>query len=161
MVLGFWRQNNRAPFRRIWRLQMEESMLPNPRASPPEITATADQKIVVLVVEDEPDIREIASSALSECGYRVVCAPNADVAIDLMRVISPDVLFSDIMMPGECDGFQLAKVAKKLHPLIKVIMTSGYDFMLRDASAKRFGAVLQKPYRAWQLIAEVEKAVSA
>ena len=133
-------------------------MLPNPRASPRE-TADADEGIVVLVVEDEPVIREIASSALSERGYRVVRAPNADVAIGLMRVISPDVLFSDIMMPGECDGFQLAKVAKKLHPRIKVIMTSGYDFMLHDASTKRFGAVLQKPYHARQLIAEVAKAV--
>src|SRR5882724_12199139 len=97
-------------------------MLPNSRASPRE-TADADEGIVVLVVEDEPVIREIASSALSERGYRVVCAPNADVAIGLMRVIIPDVLFSDIMMPGDCDGFQLAKVAKKLHPLMQSVFS--------------------------------------
>jgi CheY-like chemotaxis protein len=116
---------------------------------------------LVLVVDDEPDNRELAQVALVDQGYRVLTAPNADVALAIMRVIVPDVLFTDIIMPGEVNGLELAKTAKRLHPSIKVIITSGYDFMLRDASTRQFGKVLQKPYRVLQLVAEIEWALRA
>jgi CheY-like chemotaxis protein len=105
-----------------------------PFAGPP----TADPP-VVLVVDDEPEIRSLVTLALQQEGYRVVGAANAFAALDIMRAVIPNLLFSDIVMPGEIDGFQLAKIAKKLHPGMKVLMTSGHDFMLRHAYENEFG----------------------
>ncbi len=121
----------------------------------------AGKAVLVLVVDDESDNRELAQLALVEQGYRVLTAPNAEVALAIMRAVVPDVLFTDIIMPGDVNGLELAKAAKRLHPSIKVIITSGYDFMLRDASTRQFGKVLQKPYRVLQLVAEIEWVLRA
>jgi CheY-like chemotaxis protein len=116
-------------------------------------------KPVILVVDDEPEIRELATATLTEHGYRVLSAPTADVALTILQSIVPDVLVTDIIMPGTLDGYELVKTTKKLHPSVRVIMASGYGFMLRNAALKQLGRVLRKPYRAAQLIAVVEEAL--
>jgi CheY-like chemotaxis protein len=126
-------------------------------ARPDETT----DKAVILVVEDEPDVRALAHSVLLRNGFQALSAPNGDAALSLMRVIVPDVLFTDIVLPGQLDGFQLAKAAKTLHPSIKIVMTSGYDFLLSHASSEERRPVLPKPYLAGQLIVEIENALAA
>ena len=69
--------------------------------------------IKVLVVDDEPDARELVERVLTECGAEVVSASSADEALPLVRRERPDVLVSDIGMPGT-DGYQLLKRVRAL-----------------------------------------------
>src|SRR5690348_13293238 len=72
---------------------------------------------VVLVVDDEPDVLELASMILSLQGYTVVEAANGAEALETLREQPKiEVLFTDIVMPGGLDGFELAHQAKQLRP---------------------------------------------
>jgi CheY-like chemotaxis protein len=117
----------------------------------------------VLVVADEAEIRELVTVILEQEGYRVVGVANARAALDIMATVVPDLLFTDTVMPGAIDGFPLAKIAKARYPGIKVLMTTSYDFMVRNGYPyeREFVTVLHKPYRAQQLIREVANLLAA
>jgi DNA-binding NtrC family response regulator len=118
-------------------------------------------KQVILMVEDEPDIRAFAGAALRQHGFVVVSAADADAAMIILRVIVPDVLFADLVTPGELDGLQLAGAARALHPAMRVVITTGYDYLFPDVSSGRSGSILRKPYIAQDLVDEVENALAA
>ncbi len=123
--------------------------------------ADAKAAPVILVVDDEREIRSLACEALEEHGFRVVSARDAKSALAILHVMVPDVLFTDVIMPGGLDGLQLAKAAEALHPSIKIIVTTGFDFRLADRAAEKSRPMLRKPYHAEQLIAEIEHALAS
>ena len=69
----------------------------------------------VLVVDDEPDTRELIQQLLSECRAEVHTAASAAEALALLQTLRPDLLLSDIGMPV-CDGYQLIRDIRKLPP---------------------------------------------
>jgi len=73
------------------------------------------QGLKVLVVDDEPDTRELVATAISGCGCVVHGAGSAREALDLVREFHPDVIVSDIGMPGE-DGYELVRKLRRLPP---------------------------------------------
>jgi CheY-like chemotaxis protein len=112
---------------------------------------------VVLVVEDDVITRMMVSDHLRGCGFAVMNAGNAAEAIALLS--SPariDVLFTDIHMPGDMDGHELAAWAKQRHPQLSVILTSG-DAQRTEAAKQLCDnrPMMQKPY----LVHEVEKQI--
>jgi CheY-like chemotaxis protein len=116
---------------------------------------------LILVVEDDDDVREFAVDVLRDKGYRVIEAVNGGVALILLQQDLPiDLLFTDIVMPGEPDGVALAERAKELRPDLRVLYTTGF------AAAGRFdrhvvhGKVLGKPYRPAQLASAVENLLA-
>jgi CheY-like chemotaxis protein len=109
----------------------------------------------ILVVEDDPDVRDYASHVLEEFGYAVLTAPDGATALAMLRDedVRIDLLFTDIVMPG-LNGIEVARRAIERIPGLKVLFASGY--------AAGFGPVsrlLKKPYRARQLAAEVAAAL--
>ena len=103
---------------------------------------------VILVVEDEPAVLDMAVESLSELGYRTLTATHAAEA--LARLEGPervDILFSDVVMPGGMNGVQLSVEARRLRPGLRVLLASGY-------TASAFGEdglpadlpLLNKPY---------------
>jgi CheY-like chemotaxis protein len=114
------------------------------RATPP----------VVLVVDDDPDVLPIAVAVLTGMGYSVLEASNPADALDTIRA-HPEIvlLFTDIVMPGDMDGFELAHEAKQLRPELRVVYTSGY---MRTVPWGRhgvgYGPFVQKPWRQAQLV---------
>lgn len=108
----------------------------------------------ILVVEDDPDVRDYASRVLEEYGYAVLSAPDGATALAMLREGTPiDVLFTDIVMPG-LDGIEVARRALEQTPGLKVLFASGY--------AAGFGPVsrlLKKPYRSRQLANEIAAAL--
>lgn len=115
---------------------------------------------VILMVEDEEEIRVINAYFLEQKGYSVIQACDAKEALDILlsnRAI--DVLFTDIAMPGEMNGIQLAARAQTLHEDLKVIFTTGYagqdvvDFHLIEEEY----VVLNKPYQPEALIQNIQK----
>jgi CheY-like chemotaxis protein len=81
---------------------------------------------VVLVVEDEPTVRQISVEALNELGYRVLEADGAAAALRLLES-HPEIvlLFTDVVMP-DVNGAQLAEEARRRRPELKVLFTTGY-----------------------------------
>src|SRR5690242_19169518 len=81
----------------------------------------------ILVVDDDADVRDIATTILDELGYEAIGAASGAAALAVLATEGHriDALFSDIMMPG-MNGFELAQRAKAAHPDLKIILTSGY-----------------------------------
>jgi len=86
----------------------------------------ADQRMVILVVEDECLLNIIASDDLRSAGYDVVSAYDADEAIDILQHRSDiGTLLTDIEMPGSMDGLGLAAAVHDKWPPVHIIITSG------------------------------------
>lgn len=105
----------------------------------------------ILLVEDEMLVRELALEDLSEAGHEVTAAGSGDEALTILqRDKAFDVLFTDIRMPGELDGWQLADEARELIPTLKIIFATGLN---DDADWKRpEDRMLAKPYRKDELL---------
>lgn len=103
----------------------------------------------ILVVDDEAGLLDIAKESLQTLGYRVVTAGNGPQALELLAK-EPQIklLFSDVVMPGGINGYELAALATKGWPGIKVLLTSG--FTGRAAVDDRLDPLrinlLRKPY---------------
>lgn len=81
----------------------------------------------ILVVEDDDDVRATSAELLRELGYTVLEANNADNAIAIVNSgIQLDMLFTDVVMPGNLRSPELARLAKVRLPELKVLFTSGY-----------------------------------
>lgn len=63
--------------------------------------------LFVLVVEDDPDLRELTAELLTDAGHRVMTAPGGHEALEIMRALRPALVIMDLMMPG-LDGWSLA-----------------------------------------------------
>ena len=97
----------------------------------------------VLVVEDESLVRGCAVDALSECGFNVLQAASAPAAIVLLEGTHVDVVFTDINMPGEFDGLDLARRVRRRWPHIAIVITSGRGRPSRGLEGIHF---VPKPY---------------
>lgn len=101
----------------------------------------------VLIVEDDPDVRNITVARLAEFGHHVLEAENAKAALDVLGGRDAiDLLFTDIAMPGGMNGLELARRAVQLRPGIRVLFVSGYTSSTHTESSTP-GEFLQKPYR--------------
>ncbi len=113
----------------------------------------------VLVVEDEPQLRELAEYFLHMLGYNTLLSANADEAILILKTdVNIDLLFSDIIMPGKMTGYNLVEYAATIRPQIKVLLTSGFTGG-ESAHNDYQGVLLQKPYSKQELADAVNRAL--
>jgi CheY-like chemotaxis protein len=115
--------------------------------------------VAILVVEDDILVRMIASDILTDAGFRVMEAHDAQEALTLLESRADvQVVFTDWNMPGEIDGLGLARLIPERWPEVGVIVTSG---KMRPASGDLPAGVrfLEKPYRPSALIEEIEAMV--
>jgi DNA-binding NtrC family response regulator len=110
-----------------------------------------DEKRIVLVVEDETSLRDLAEDILLEDGHIVVTAGSPEEALILLSELHIDVLFTDIVLPGPIDGCALAARVRRTRPGIRIICTSGFPRALEAAGCEACEASLPKPYRAAEL----------
>ncbi|MBJ6123317.1 GAF domain-containing protein [Sphingomonas mollis] len=111
---------------------------------------------VVLVVEDEPAVRQFSADALTELGYRVLSADGAATALRLLET-HPDIalMFTDIVMP-EVNGVKLAQEASWRWPGLKILFTTGYA---RDAIQQDGIALIGKPFTIEELATRVRQTL--
>jgi CheY-like chemotaxis protein len=105
----------------------------------------------ILLVEDEMLVRELAWEDLTDAGHEVTAAGSGDEALTILKADPGfDVLFTDIRMPGDIDGWELAREAKRLAPDILVVYATG----LNDESGQMSPGerMLTKPYRRDELL---------
>ena len=115
---------------------------------------------LVLVVEDEEAVRQIARRLLETLGYTVIEARTAAEAITLLKPAAGiRLVFSDIVMPGEMSGIDLARRIEKEQPEIKVLLTSGYNAEMEKDTGLVGVEVLAKPYTRADLARAVHAAL--
>jgi CheY-like chemotaxis protein len=115
----------------------------------------ADQggKETILVVDDRPEVAGTARDMLESLGYTVHVAGSAQEALTLQRdqqdQWTPDLLFSDLIMPGGMNGFGLARELRGRLPSVQVLLTTGYAGASDgiDADENSEFEILKKPYR--------------
>jgi len=99
----------------------------------------------ILVVEDNPEVKAVAVTLLEQLNYRTIAVENAKAAIDFLATGAPvDLVFTDVMLPGDLDGLALAQAISKQHPQLPVLLTSGYAKAL---TARHDLPILRKPYQ--------------
>ena len=131
--------------------------LPASAAAVSEVVAEmAPTTGTVLVVEDDPDVMEIAVEIFRGLGYNVLTADNATDALEILRSdASMQLMFSDVVMPKGPNGVQLAQEARALRPGLGVILASGYPqrVLSQDIAELNQFLFISKPYR-WSEIAD-------
>ncbi|MEN8244559.1 MAG: response regulator, partial [Thermodesulfobacteriota bacterium] len=86
------------------------------------------EKMEILLVDDEADIREVLEIALKDLGYDVRVAANGEQALNIFKTHSPPLVMTDIKMPS-MDGIELLKHIKRENPECEVIMITGHGDM--------------------------------
>ncbi len=120
-------------------------------------------KETVLVVDDEPTVRSVLAGLLSGLGYRCIVAANAVDAVLIIEanLFTLDLLVTDIRMPGELDGVDLANMVRERQPDVAVLLITGYAAAATMKRAAGSGyRVLEKPFRHTQLQAAVAEELS-
>lgn len=133
-------------------------LLPRKDVSLPEETAPAVEAGgtgTVLLVEDNPDVAVVSTNLLEQLGYTVRRAADAEAALREIEQEGIDLVFSDIVMPGNMDGLGLARHLKATRPELPVLLATGYS----DAAVNVSGdfPILRKPYEINELSRAIAK----
>jgi signal transduction histidine kinase/ActR/RegA family two-component response regulator len=116
----------------------------------------------ILVVEDDPDIRRIASRILRDHGYDVAEADNGPDAISLLVQSGPfDLLFTDLVLPGGMTGTEIAAEAKRLQPGIAVLYTTGYteNAVVHNGRLDAGLKLIRKPHNRRELLTAIQETL--
>lgn len=114
---------------------------------------------VILVAEDEPNMRATTVETLREAGYTVLHAPSGPAALDLLKNAEKvSLLFTDVVMPG-MSGRELADVAIALCPGLKILYTTGYtrNAIVHGGKLDAGVELIQKPFTADQLTRKIRQ----
>lgn len=99
---------------------------------------------VVLVVEDEPLVRENIADELRMYGWHVLEAASGEDALSLTADHQVDVVFLDILLPGQMSGWEIAEALRARIPALPILYTSGHDC---DPARQVTGSLfIRKPY---------------
>ena len=119
------------------------------------------KKIRILVVDDEPAVRDALGDWLREDGYEVGAAANGYEAVDMAKERDWNIMLLDLKMPG-MDGLETMQQVKKISPEIEIIMVTAYATVDTAVEAMRVGAYdyLVKPVDPEELDLQIKKIVS-
>jgi PAS domain S-box-containing protein len=116
-----------------------------------EIPPVAVTRPKILVVEDQEAVRAVACGFLEDFGYEIIEAGDGFEALSKLQEHDDiDLMFSDVVMPGGMNGFDLAQAALSMKPALKVVHTSGYPkgaMVHQDEPRFKEGFIIMKPYR--------------
>ena len=115
----------------------------------------------ILIVDDEPSIRNSLDGLLSDEGFEILTAANGYEALKVMDKDSPDLVLLDIWMPG-IDGIETLKEIKKSNPYIQVIIITGHGTVETAVKATKLGAfdLIQKPLSIDKVIVSINNALN-
>jgi len=116
----------------------------------------------ILIVDDEPQVRDLLQLMLQDAGHTTVTAADGREAVDMMASRKFDIVLTDLLMP-ERDGLEFIADIRKNHPAVRIVAMSGGGHIARDSYlriAKGFGAhvLLPKPFDHAAVIGAIEAA---
>ncbi len=118
----------------------------------------------ILIVDDEPDIRELIAGVLEDEGYSVRTAATAERALEEVRQRAPGLVVVDVWLQGsDMDGLSLLRFLKSVDELMPVIVISGHGNIETAVAAIRRGAYdfIEKPFKADRLLHLIERALES
>jgi len=116
----------------------------------------------ILVVEDDPLVRNLVAMQLRDLGYRVVEAADGPKARTILDSAQPiDLMLTDVVMPGGMTGRELAELAQRQRPNLKTLYTSGYtaDAIVHQGKLEPGVHFLSKPFRRQDLAVKVREVL--
>ena len=131
------------------RLYLPRSMKPEEALGEADSATVTGGSEIILVAEDDDSVRETVVAMLSDLGYRVLKAKDAQSALSIIESGMPiDLLFTDVIMPGAMRSTELARKARERMPNLVVLFTSGYteDAFANSARLGESVELLSKPY---------------
>jgi CheY-like chemotaxis protein len=133
---------------------------PEIRQLPQGARQTVGSSRLVLLVEDDFDVRTVIRRQLTEIGHMVLEAKAGDEALNIIDTVPElSVLVSDIVMPGAMDGRTLAELAKERRPELRVVLITGYaEGLEKQGGRHRAFTVLRKPCTKEELAEAIETA---
>jgi DNA-binding response OmpR family regulator len=114
----------------------------------------------ILIVDDDPDVRQIMFGVLSDLGYSVKEAGDGEAALDILKEHRPDLLVLDFGMPGT-NGAEVAATARQQNGGLKILFVSGYSDTSAIEKAVGKAALLHKPFRPAEFAAAVRSSLDA
>jgi len=124
----------------------------------PDVLGRGEQGEVILIVEDDNDLRSYLSEVLRGLGYRVVAAANAGAALPILQQESAriDLLLTDVVMPG-MNGRELGRRAQEIRPSLRVLYMTGYsrNAVVHHGRLDQGVELLQKPITQTHLAARI------
>jgi PAS domain S-box-containing protein len=142
-------------------LPVTDRVAEQPIAEPFDFEFTNSQH-TVLVVEDDRAVRAMVRDVLVDQGYSVLEAEDAQDALEVSRAHRDEIelLLTDVVMPGEMDGLELARILCEENPALKIVYTTGYSSELfsGDMQIEEGVNYLPKPYPAMRLLSIVRRA---
>jgi PAS domain S-box-containing protein len=121
-------------------------------------------KQIILIVEDDEDLRKLANTLITHLGYTAITAQDGPSAMDILNnTETVDLLFTDVILPNGMNGSNVADYAKKTHPEIKVLFTSGYNenIIVHDGQLDSGIEFMTKPYRRAELAQRIHDVLHA
>lgn len=113
----------------------------------------------VLVVEDEPLVREMIAYEIEQAGYGVLEAQTAEEGLAVLRQRPVSLLFTDIRLPGRMDGWDLAEAARAVQPDLPVIYATG--FSAEEPRLVPKSIFFHKPYRPSAVLSAIRELTGA
>jgi nitrogen-specific signal transduction histidine kinase len=142
-----------------------------PRVEPSETETTVDVAAdapgcneTVLVVEDDPAVRNVVAGMVESLGYQVLEAESGAEALALLESgEAVNLVLSDVVMPGQIDGWKLAQSVWERWPATRVLLTTGYsdNVLVRHATLDKRTQVISKPYRRSELSQKIREVLDA
>jgi len=124
------------------------------------MNAQTKNEKTILIVDDEPDLREIISLELEEAGFKVLEAENGKVAVETIKSKTVDAVITDINMP-ECNGFEFLKEVRKFDSPPHIFFLSGYaESKHQEANELEIQTIFTKPFDIGTLVHAVTKRLS-
>ncbi len=114
---------------------------------------------VVLVVEDDPSVRELLADVLDEVDYEVVAVPDGPAALRTMQVLHIDLITLDLDLPGLTGSELLRIIHERPHPVPPVIVITSSAPLSRELQSKVQG-VMTKPFDVDDLISMIRKLLT-
>lgn len=122
-----------------------------------------ERRTVVLIVDDEKVIADTLTAILTRSGYVALAAYDGESALEQARITSPDMLITDVCMPG-MGGIELAVAIRGSYPLCRVLLFSGQmstvDLLVASRNAGYDFAAISKPIHPTELLAKVSESLS-
>ncbi|MEO1474984.1 MAG: sigma-54 dependent transcriptional regulator [Pseudomonadota bacterium] len=118
----------------------------------------------ILIVDDEPDIRELIAGVLEDEGYKTRMAATAEAALEEVRGRAPSLVILDVWLQGSgMDGLAVLQYLKSIDPLLPVIVISGHGNIETAVAAIRRGAYdfIEKPFKSDKLLLLINRALEA
>ncbi|MBV8704652.1 MAG: PAS-domain containing protein, partial [Acetobacteraceae bacterium] len=117
----------------------------------PDETGSGDEPVPrgsarVLVVEDEPGVRDILAAILGDLGYSVLTAGDGAAALRVLEGASIDLALIDVVLPGGMSGREVARLLAARHPTVRTLFMSGYNKEAQDEVPGEAVALIGKPF---------------